>query len=327
VIQVSTITDSGAPVSKFIFQLKRQDGIVLHGRRWEPESHRALPRYLVITHGACEHGGRYVQLRERAAAAGWTTIAVDLRGHGNSTGDYVHVDRFDEYTDDLRAVCEDQQLPPERTVLLGNSMGGLITLRTVQSFWRDKGINLCSGMILTSPLLAIKHPIESWKKAVSGTLSKYLPRTRFRSTIDNSLLCHDPLILRRKVEDPLIRSTVTARWYCEVDRALQHAFAEADAIRVPTLVLQGGADHVVDPLATRAWVEEVRKRGSLEGVAVNHRLPLVQFRSLPGWYHEVLNEPGADQVRGAILKFAEQAVGTQNRLHSSPLSPINLAGC
>ena len=61
----------------------------------------------------------------------------------------------------------------------------------------------------------------------------------------------------------------------------------ADAIRVPILVLQGDADRVVAP----AGAQEIAAR--LHGT---HELVM-----LPGYYHELLNEPPAERARVIAL--------------------------
>jgi lipase len=54
--------------------------VVLKNRRWgQPSSH-----CVVCVHGVAQHGGVFAELGERLAAAGHSTAAVDLRGHGDS---------------------------------------------------------------------------------------------------------------------------------------------------------------------------------------------------------------------------------------------------
>lgn len=297
---------SHSDVTKTSFQVSADVGITLHARKWEPKLPEGERKFLIVTHGACEHGGRYNDLLERAARQGWTAIAIDLRGHGQSTGDYVHVQQFAEYSQDLLAVMNHVEAPPESTVLLGCSMGGLVSIRTLQNYWREHNCCPCRGLVLLSPLLGIRHPIEMWKKIVARGLSVTFPRTRFRSTIDLTLLSHDPEVVESKRSDPRIRGAVTARWFWEMRRAINDAFSDVDCIQVPTLLFQSGADYVVDPLASKVWGSLVNNS---EATGASQQ---VQFRMLENWYHEILNEPQGAVVADAILKFGSNLLETRD---------------
>jgi lysophospholipase len=71
---------------------------------------------------------------------------------------------------------------------------------------------------------------------------------------------------------------VTAGWFFAMRRALRHAWREAPGMRVPLLLVQAGRDRIVDPDASREWIEFA---GS----------PDKTFQCLPEHYHELLNEP------------------------------------
>lgn len=304
------MTTGHSEVTKTSFQVSAEGGITLHARKWEPKQLEEDQKFLVVTHGACEHGGRYNDLLERAARQGWTAIAIDLRGHGQSTGNYVHVERFADYSQDLLSVLNYVEAPPESTVLLGCSMGGLVSIRTLQNHWKEHNCNPCKGLVLLSPLLGIKHPIEMWKKIVARGLSVTFPRTRFRSTIDLSLLSHDQELIESKRNDPRIRGAVTARWFWEMRRAIEDAFRDVNCIQVPTLLLQSGADFVVDPLASKVWSNLINNCQTSED---SHQ---VHFRMLENWYHEILNEPQGPVVADAILKFGSNILDSNISDHS-----------
>ncbi len=291
------MSSSRSDVVKTSFQVPGDSGIILHARKWEAVQARQKRKFLVVTHGACEHGGRYNDLLERAAHQGWTAVAIDLRGHGQSTGNYVHVEQFADYSQDLLSVLNHIEAPPESTILLGCSMGGLVSIRTLQNHWKEHNCNPCKGLVLLSPLLGIKHPIEMWKKIIARGLSVTFPRTRFRSTIDLSLLSHDREVIESKRNDPRIRGAVTARWFWEMRGAIEAAFRDVDCIQVPTLLLQSGADFVVDPLASKVWSNLINNSDASENP---HQ---VHFRLLENWYHEILNEPQGPVVADAVLKF------------------------
>jgi alpha-beta hydrolase superfamily lysophospholipase len=87
------------------------DGTRLFFRRHAAAAPKA--RILVI-HGFAEHGGRYLELLEALADAGFDALAFDLRGHGRSDGLRADLRRFEDYLDDTHAAFEAGIAPPVR---------------------------------------------------------------------------------------------------------------------------------------------------------------------------------------------------------------------
>lgn len=102
-------------------------GVRLTGDRWPARLDGAeTPRGTVLLlHGGGQTRHSWFRTAEAVAAAGWTSIALDARGHSDSEwaadGDYS----VDAMVDDLAAVVE--QLG-DRPVLVGASMGGMTSL-------------------------------------------------------------------------------------------------------------------------------------------------------------------------------------------------------
>jgi pimeloyl-ACP methyl ester carboxylesterase len=76
---------------------------------------------VVMTHGAFCGGWAFDAFRARFAARGWTAHAPDLPGHGPGGG--VAGRSMTDYARSLVDFCADL---PERPVLIGHSMGGLV---------------------------------------------------------------------------------------------------------------------------------------------------------------------------------------------------------
>jgi alpha-beta hydrolase superfamily lysophospholipase len=76
------------------------DGLTLLTREWACAEPRAR---MLIVHGIGEHSGRYEHVGSFFAERGLSVSSFDLRGHGLSTGERVHVESFDEYLDDVEA--------------------------------------------------------------------------------------------------------------------------------------------------------------------------------------------------------------------------------
>ncbi len=294
-------TPIGHNVQMEELQLSPETGIDLFCRIWDPAVDSAKQddsvNTLFLVHGACEYGERYERFVVNAIGNGWRVIAPDLRGHGHSTGDCVHVLDFNEYVNDLRFLMESLQCNAQETVLVGCSMGGLISIRYIQQQSKMHKAPLCNSLVLLSPFLGLKLPVPVWKIVAGKLLSRFSPKTRFRSMIDPTDLTHDAEAIRIRKMDHLIRKHVTARWFLESARAIESAFEEDDQYFIPTLILQSGEDRVVDPLATKAWADSVNSKQSS---------PPVELQMLPGWYHEVLRELYWHEAAERVLNFAEQ---------------------
>ncbi len=269
------------------------DQIELAWQTWTPPAAQGV---IVVVHGLAEHSGRYRETAEYLANRGWAVVAADLRGHGQSADGRhpgrVHVDRFSDYFHDVDAMV---QLARKKhgdvpLVLLGHSMGGLIAL----SYALEKPAGL-AGAIISSPALGT-HPASQpplLLKLMVNVLSHLAPRLLFNSDLDTSAISSDPEVVQAYIADPLVSNKVSARWYVSMMQAMDHAFDGAASLRLPLLLMQSGADRLVDPAATTRWA----------AAATGEFLDLVIWE---GFYHEMLNEPGKDRVREKILSWLER---------------------
>jgi len=210
---------------------------------------------LLWTHGLGEHGGRYEHVIERLIEAGWRVILADLRGHGRSEGTRTHVRRFDQYAQDVETLWSALECHPERTALLGNSMGGLVTVRLLQ-----RGIVNPAAAVLISPLLGMTVPVP-WHTLLAGrVLSVIRPKTRFASRIDPANMTRDVGFRYQRDNDPLIQQSVTAGWFFAMQDALRRAWKQADRIQTPLLVFRSLSDKTVDPQVVPDWLNRTSSR-------------------------------------------------------------------
>ena len=104
----------------------------------------------------------------------------------------------------------------------------------------------------------------------------------------------DHVVVRAYVDDPLVYiGKTTARVAYELLKAMRRVTTEASHITTPILILQGGADRLVDPNGARILYDTV---GSSDK-------SLKIYDSL---YHEVYNEPEHDQVLGDVETWLEE---------------------
>lgn len=119
---------------------------------------RGRPPVLLV-HGAwhaswcwTEHWTDYLANR------GYTTHAVDLRGHGDSPGP-LKGSRIRDYVDDVHSVAESLD---EQPAIVGHSMGGFVTQHYLSKYRARAGVLMASvpnhGVIPASFRVARKHP-------------------------------------------------------------------------------------------------------------------------------------------------------------------------
>ncbi len=74
--------------------------------------------------------------------------------------------------------------------------------------------------------------------------------------------------------------------------AMERVRAEADRIKLPLLILQGGGDRLVDPAGAQMLYDKV--------ASVDKKLIVYE-----GFYHEVFNEPERDLVLSDLEQWLE----------------------
>ncbi len=106
------------------------------------------------------------------------------------------------------------------------------------------------------------------------------------------------------MNDALVHRSVTARWFFAMRSGVQSAWKHANQIKVPILVLQAGADEIVDPKAPELWLENVPS-------------PDKTFRPYPDHLHELLNEPDWPVTAGTIADWLDARIAP-SRLAFAP---------
>ena len=266
----------------------RQRLFVRSYETWSPAG-----RTLLVSHGASEHGERYRHIAEFFAEQGWNVIVGDHRGHGRSSGVRTHVRHFGQYPEDLELIRRHFGLAPESTAVLGHSMGGLIGIRHAQMF-----PDQVAALVLVSPLLKVKVPIPRRTLALGRMLSLVAPRVRFETRVDPLTTTRCPDALERRLKDALMHRSVTARWFFAMRAGMQSAWKSAGRLKTPLLVLQAGADEIVDPIAPEQWL---KRAGSSDQT----------FHTFPEHLHELLNEPDWPATANLISQWLDQRIARQ----------------
>ena len=259
------------------------DGTDILLRDWASDTSIGSPwASVVLVHGLGEHSGRYEHVGDQMAAAGLDVQAYDHRGNGGSGGRRGHVDRWEQYHDDLA-----QRLAPVResaagrpVVLYGHSMGGLIVLGYLLTDRPKPDL-----VVLSSP--GLDSTLASWKKSLAPTLSRIVPTLAVPNGIDGSTLSRDPAVAAAVKADPLATKASTTRFAAEALTEQARVRRDYAGLTLPTLVLHGLDDGLVPARASEIL-------GSL---------PNVERRTYPGLRHELHNEPEGPAIVGEIIDW------------------------
>jgi alpha-beta hydrolase superfamily lysophospholipase len=248
-----------------------RDGTTLHEIVWPAAG---TPRgALAIVHGYFEHAGRYDHVGKALAARGWNVHGLDFRGHGQSGGLRGHVQRFDEYLDDIDAVLARARLDKKPLFLVAHSMGGLAATEYV--LHRPHAL---TGLVLSSPWYRTKMPVPAIKVYAAKALSSVWPTLSIPGNLKGKDCTRDPEKAAHYDVDPLGNKNATARWFTESLAAQADVMARAGEVKLPLLVVAGGGDLVADCTAAE---QAFAKFSSVDKT----------LRVLPEQYHEVFNEP------------------------------------
>jgi len=246
---------------------------------------------VVITHGYAEHCGRYRELANVIVRAGWAALAYDVRGHGQSPGVRGYIDHFDAYLDDLAAMqAAGRALAPKDApmILLGHSHGSLIVLRALA----DEHPPSVKAAIVSSPYLALRLAVPSYKKLLARVASKVAPKLAQPNALRVEDLTSDKGKQAERLSDKLCLDIATARWFTESASAQDYVARHASRIKVPTTWLVGAADPIADPTRSKA-------------IAAN--VPGADYHELVGLKHEVFNETTRAQVFAEVTRVLASA--------------------
>ena len=260
-------------------------------RDWVPSTPGAtgdLPRPLVVlVHGLGEHSGRYSRLAMRLCAAGYPVRAYDQYGHGESSGPRGGLARELQLVEHLGEVVAATQ-SASGLVLLGHSLGGLVAASAV-----TRGLVTPSLLVLSSPALAVK--MAAWQRAAVQWLPRLAPNLTLGNGLDPQILSHDPQVVADYLANPLVHDRICARLGAFVAFEGERVRAAATQWSVPTLLLYAGNDRAVDPSGSREFAARAPRE-------------VLQAECFESMYHEIFNEPDADEVF-RTLETALAAVG------------------
>ena len=233
------------------------------------------PRAVIfLVHGMGEHAKRYAHVIEYFKNVNIATVAIDLRGHGNSEGQRGHMPSFDHMMHDLTLslahVTNDYKGTP--VILYGHSMGGNLILNYLLR--NSDGI---IGAIATGPYLRLGFDPPKWKVLLAKLSANIYPALSQPTGLERVALARSPQIIDEYENDPLVHDRMTASFFINIHQAGINAIARSKELEIPILLMHGSEDRLTSPEGSKDFHANAGSN--------------VTFHLLEGLYHEVHNEP------------------------------------
>ncbi|HET6822528.1 MAG TPA: alpha/beta hydrolase [Anaerolineales bacterium] len=272
---------------------KAEDGTTFFVHGWEPEN--GSPRALVVlVHGLGEHTARYAHVGKVLSKSGYALVGFDLRGHGKSGGARGHISSLDVIMQDIGQFFRlmEDRYPDIPRFLYGHSLGGLLAL----TYGILHGAHL-RGVIATGAGLRSSLQEQKAKVAIARLLGLFLPTMTLPSGLDAATISRDPAIVEAYRKDVLVHDRVSLGLGNAALSAIDLCFARAREFAVPLLLMHGKEDKIAYFGGSEDFAELLRAAGRD-----------VTFKLWDGFYHEVHNEPGNEDVFLFMVEWLNQYV-------------------
>jgi len=206
-----------------------------------------------ISHGFCEHSGRYKKLIDELVANNFAVFINDHQGHGKSEGIRNHTKSFDDYMEDVHTVTlMIKEIYPELPIfLIGHSMGSFVAQRYAIKYQED-----IQGMILSGSGTRVKE-LPRFIKIMARVIAKILPTFKADTGLDPDGISSDPESVDAYRNDPLIdykiSTAITGVCFMNHYKEIKDKIG---LISIPVLFQKGELDDMI--LDIEAFMEELK---------------------------------------------------------------------
>ena len=171
-------------------------------------------------------------------------------------------------------------------------MGGLIGAAYLLEHQHE-----LSGAILSGPGVKVPENMSKTVIFMGKILSKILPKAGILQ-LDSKGVSRDPAVVDAYVNDPLVYTgKVTARLGAEMLKTMRDVTNNASRIKLPLNIVQGSDDILIDPDGAQLLYDSVSSEDK-------------SIKISEGFYHEVFNDPGHEQVLNDVQEWIEGHLGS-----------------
>lgn len=254
------------------FRVPGTDGLSMHLLRWSSEGVPAL-----LIHGFSNEAHIWDDFAPAIADA-YQTVALDLRGHGDSDHDPEGRYDYPDHVADVEAVVE--ALGFERLVVVGHSLGGRVSMRFAAAHpEKMAGLVIVDSAPEHDPrgIVRISQDVEEHSAPVFENVRQY------ENYLSTAYPVATPAAIKRMAAhglkqrddgryelkmDTAFRTRVAGHDDPETIRAAEEAHTKLlwealEKIECPTLVVRGAASDIMSPDVADRMVEEALPNGTL----------------------------------------------------------------
>lgn len=260
----------------------------MHMQKWLPD--HPPKAIILLVHGYAEHAGRYRYFAKYCVSKGYAVFAVDHWGHGKSDGSPGYVPDFSVFHDgvDELFACAKLQFPKLPVILVGHSMGGLISATYLLA--NQASFTAC---VLSGPAIKAAEEPSAFLKGISGFLSRFFPKLGVLE-LDPNGVSRDPQVVVDYLADPLVyNGKMGARLAAEMLANMSTIQEHAGQITLPMLMLHGGQDSLAAAEGSRFLDDRI----------ASSEKKLIIY---PELFHEIFNEPEKETVLADMTDWLDK---------------------
>lgn len=266
------------------------DKTVLAYRSWRPVF---CEKVCVIIHGLGEYSARYEHMAQAFSNEATAFYAYDQRGHGESKGLRGHAPSFHHLTSDLEKFLKLVSIHENGKPLyiFAHSFGALVCLKyLIECYEEKKECIFPKALIVSNPMIQLALKVPTWKLKMARTVATLMPTLQFYNEVRLSDLSQDPEVEKKYKTDPLCHQKISAGLYFETRKAMKEVREKGQLISVPTFVLLGDHDRVIDHQGGKDLFTNIQ--------GTEHKLKIY-----PNFRHELVNEIGKETVFSDIREW------------------------
>jgi alpha-beta hydrolase superfamily lysophospholipase len=265
-------------------EMKGSGSATLFFRRWRADA--AVAQVLLI-HGLGESTGRYLHVGRFFQQAGFSVFAIDLRGHGRSSGQRGAFARYEDLASDLEIALA--TLEVEATIIFAHSFGAQL------AFWalaRSRYRPL--GLIASAPWLELTYPPGPSLRRFAQVMRRCWPACPFPTGITGNKVSSDQAFIDALEDKHLLIPFIRVHSYFEAERAANDLLGHP-VCPVPVLIAHGTADPVTSPAVTQQFFSRLQA-------------PAKTLKLYPDLRHELHNEGARETVLRDYLAWMQALV-------------------
>jgi alpha-beta hydrolase superfamily lysophospholipase len=268
---------------------QNETGRNVFAQAWVPDG--SLRDVIILIHGLGEHSGRYETWAQGFVKENIAVYALDLHGHGRTTGGRGHTDAFGYIYDDIQHLMSTARTdyPEVKLHLYGHSMGGALSLGFAAFRAHNADVPSITSIVTTGTAIRPGFEPPAWKLKLAAWLDNIVPLLALGNELDPSWLSSDKNIVAAYNADPLVHDRISVRWYNEWMRTIEAIKLDSKTFKPPIFMMHGAADRATSPKAAEQMAPVINAK----------------FQSWPGAFHELHHEPCKDQVFSAIIDWIE----------------------